>query len=597
MNKYDWDLESLLKGSTIENLFTEYVNQLKKIIKLYPTFVKNLKTFKNWINENEKATVIGNRLSNYISCKHTENIVDPVWLQWMQKANLTLTKLSEPLADIENRIIDNENKIRQYLKDKDLSIYQRGYELIFKNKNHILKPEIEKVIHKLSVAEGGVFSAFNTLTDSDLKFDDVIDSKNKKHPFKNSSQITEFLKSPDRIMRKNAWINFHSAYNKYANTLTQTLYYSYLKFNTDAKLYNFKDYIDASTYDDEINEQYVLDIYKNVEQFKSVYQKYSNVVKNILKKQLKLNKLEPWDMGVDLTKNDIKITPEEAKNMVLEGLKPLGEEYQSLLNKAFNENWISWMPKENKESGAYSIGGTKGLDKFFILMNFNNTIDSAETLAHELGHSINSYYANKTQKAYPEVSIFWAEIASICNETLMMLYFIDKYKDNKQQVNVFLQHLFTNFFNCTTRQIIFSNFEYIANQKVNNAEMFDAQTLKTLYLDLIKKYEGMKNNAYSKYKKVPYSYSLSTILRIPHFYAGNFYVYKYAIGQICGLIMAYKIYKQDQNTLKFYFNFLKSGSSLSPVDTIKLLGIDLTQKQTYDEVNSILNELLKKFSS
>lgn len=596
MNKYDWNLEPLLNGSTIDTQFNNYIKQLKKILKLYPNFATNISNFKTWIKENEKSTIMGNRLFNYISCKHTENIIDPLWLQWMQKANLTLTKLSEPLADIENRIIDNEAKIRKYLEDKDLQEYKRGYELIFKNKGHILSPEIEKIVHNLSVADGGVFSTFNTLTDSDLKFDDVIDSKSKKHPFKNSSQITEFLKNPDRTLRKNAWINFHSAYDKFANTLTQTLYYTYLKFNTDAKLYKFKDYIDEATYSDEIDTNYVLDIYKNVESFKTIYKKYQTVLTKILSKQLNLKKLEAWDYGMDLSKKSIKITPEEAKKMVLEGLKPLGNDYLSHIKTAFNENWISWMPKENKESGAYSISGTKGLDKFYILMNFNNTIDSAETLAHELGHSINSYYANKTQKAYPELSIFWAEIASICNETLMMLYFIDKYKNDKEQVNVFLQHLFTNFFNCTTRQIIFSNFEYIANQKVNNAERFDAKTLKFLYLDLIKKYQGMTEAQYEKNKKIPYAYSLSTILRIPHFYAGNFYVYKYAIGQICGLIMAYDIYHKNNNALDAYFKFLKSGSSLKPIDTIKLLGIDLTKKDPYDKVIKILNELIKKFN-
>ncbi|MCF0227240.1 MAG: oligoendopeptidase F family protein, partial [Malacoplasma sp.] len=486
--------------------------------------------------------------------------------------------------------------IQSYLKDKELTSHKRGYDLIFRSEKHILKPEIEKVLHKLSVADGGVGVAFTTLTDSDLKFKPAKDSKNKEHEIKTASDASLLLKNSDRTLRKNTWINFHSAYDQYENTLAQTLYYTYLDFNATAKVYNFKDYVDSTTFADEIDESFILNLYKNVESFKDVYRKYKEKVALLLKKQLKLKELEPWDMSMDLSKTQIKVNIETAKKMVLEGLKPLGKDYCSHIKEAFNNNWISWLPKENKLTGAYSIGGVKGLDKYYILTNFNNTIDAVMTIAHELGHSMNSYYSVKNQKVYTETSIFYAEIASICVETLMILYFLKKYSSKKDFVNLYLKHLFDNFFGSTTRQIVFSNFEYEANKLVNKGHPFVPKALKELYLNLLVKYEGWDHKKVAKYRKHPYSYMLSTILRIPHFYAGNFYVYKYAIGQICGLIMANKIYKGDKKAVNNFIKFLSSGSSLPPLDTVKLLGIDLTREEPYKEAKEILLSLIKKFS-
>ena len=163
-------------------------------------------------------------------------------------------------------------------------------------------------------------------------------------------------------------------------------------------------------------------------------------------------------------------------------------------------------------------------------------------------------------------------------------------------VNFYLKRLFDNFFASTTRQIEFSNFEYEANKMINNMEPFTADTAKKLYLSMLQKYEKLSKQKVVKFaKKEPYKFYLSTILRIPHFYAGNFYVYKYAIGQICGLIVAYKIYNGDKDMLNNFIKFLSSGSSLSPLDTIKLLGIDLNDKKPYQQVKEIALNLLKKF--
>jgi len=594
--EYEWDLEDLLKNKSIDQLFDEWVAKQNEVLKLYPTFYKSLANFRKWMKLDDELEVIENRLENYVSNKLNEDLINNQWLGLAQKINIVSNQISSQMSDYVNVVIKNKKLIQSYLTKSDLKKYQKAFNHTFKLEPHILTPEVEKALSKISLANGGIGHVFSTLTDSDLKFSSVKDKDGKLIEIKTVSDVTRYLKSTDRVLRKNVWISFHSAYDKISNTLAQTLYYTYLKFNSYAKLRNFKNYVDASTFSDEISEEFILNLYKNVESFKEIHTLYKQQINRLLTKQLKLKKLEPWDGSMDLIAKPINVTIEDTKKIVLEALKPLGEEYLSHIRTAFNERWISWLPKENKLTGAYSIGGIKGLDKFYILMNFDGTMNSVETITHELGHSMNSYYSSKAQEVYVDTCIFYAEIASIATETLLILYLLNKYKKDQKMVNFYLKRLFDNFFASTTRQIEFSNFEYEANKMINNMEPFTADTAKKLYLSMLQKYEKLSKQKAVKFaKKEPYKFYLSTILRIPHFYAGNFYVYKYAIGQICGLIVAYKIYNGDKDMLNNFIKFLSSGCSLSPLDTIKLLGIDLNDKKPYQQVKEIALNLLKKF--
>ena len=594
-NKYDWDLDDLLNNKSIDYLFDNWVNKQKEVLKLYPNFYKTINNFRKWMNTNEQLEIIENHLANYVGNKLNEDLINTKWLGFEQKMNLVSNQISSQMSDYANIVIKNKKTIQSYLNNKDLKKYQKEFDDIFKLEPHILEPNVEKALSKVSLANGGIAHVFSTLTDSDLKFQPAKDKNGKLNPIITASDVTKYLKLNDRTLRKNAWINFHSAYNAITNTLAQTLYYTYLRFNSSAKLRNFKDYVNASAFADEIDETFILNLYKNVESFKSIYVAYKNKVEKLLAKQLKLKELEPWDRSMDLVTKPIKVTIEETKKIVLEALSPLGKDYLSHIRTAFDENWISWLPKKNKLTGAYSIGGIKGLNKYYILMNFDGTMGSVETITHELGHSMNSYYSCKKQEVYVDTKIFYAEIASITTETLLILYLLNKYKNDKTMTNFYLKRLLDNFFACTTRQIEFSNFEYEANKMINNMQPFAADIAKDLYLQMLKKYENLSDSKIAKFKKEHYKHYLSTILRIPHFYAGNFYVYKYAIGQICGLIIAYKIYNGDKNMLNRFIKFLSSGSSLPPLKTIELLNIDLNNKKPYDDAKQIIKQLLTKF--
>lgn len=592
-NKYDWDLDSLLNGENLDTLYDEWKKQKDYLLKLYPNFYTSLENFVNWKKENLKFEKLSNRLSNYISNNLNEDIVNDKWNSWSQKLSNDWNEFSISTSDSSNIVIKNKKKILQYLKDDRLKEYRRDYNIFFKKQKHVLSLKEEKILSSYSQVEDGYEDVYSTLVDGTIKFNSVKDKNNKDIKINNISDVTFYLKSSDRTLRKNTWYSFNDAYYKNRNLLSTLLYYNYLTLNTSCKIRNYQDYVDATCQDDEITKELILSIYKNVEKYKNLYKKFYGARDNAIKKIFKLDKVEPWDKSLDLSVKQSIYSIEEAKKIAIEALGVYGKEYIEVINKAFEERWISWLPKENKHSGAYSIGGTLGLDKYFISMNFDKTLSSIYTLVHELGHSMHSYYFGKKQAVHCGCEIFYAEIASITNEVLLSLHLLQKENDEKIKIKI-LDELITGFFATTTRQIIFSNFEYEMVERIKNKEPITYKEIENVYVDMNVKYAGANPK---KLRSAKYVQSLSTILRISHFYVGNFYVYKYAVGQIPALISGYKIFNQDKEFINKYFSFLESGNSISPIDTIKLLGIDLYSSEPFEECYKILEELIKQYIS
>ena len=595
-NKFIWDLDNILENATLDDLYLSWKNKMELLIKIYPTIFENESNFINWINENDDFEKISNRLYNYISNNQNEDLSSPIWNSWMQKLSNDLVEFSKIMSNYSNLVIKNENKIKSYLQNPQIAEYSREFDLIFRDKPHLLTDDQEKLMAQLSRINPGFEDIYSCLTDNDLKFSDAMDSENNKIEIKTQADIFRNLKSNDRKLRETSWLSFHEAFYNIKNTLTKALYYNYLMLNTHAKIRKFNDYIDRVCFNDEVNKEFILNIYNNIKIYSNSIHKYQSIRSEYLKKILHIDKVMPWDVSVDLyqEKNEsysLENIIEETKN----ALAILGDEYVSLLNKAFEERWVSFLPNPNKQTGAYSIGGIKGLKKYFVSMNFDNTINSLYTLVHELGHSINSYYIVQNQKVYVGNSIFYAEIASITNEMLLSHYLLKKYDNDLDKKIMILDELISGFIATTSRQVIFSNFEWIANDWVNNGQDFVYENIESTYLKLMQEYLGIKKP--EKYHSLPYLYTLVTPLRISHFYIGNFYVYKYAIGQIAAMIVADKIMNNDQEMLKKYFQFLASGNSLNPIDTIKILGIDFSNQNTWDEVNRIFNSWLNEFEN
>lgn len=590
---YNWNLESFLKKKKLDFWIKKWQSTLEYKIFNLNKFCLCQDNFASWMLNLQEEEKSFNTISNYISNHKNEDLSNKKWIEYEQKLLFIENKYAEKLSNLANVYLQNEKKIKKFLQIKKFKIYQRFFALIFKKKGHVLSLEQEKLWAKLTATSSGFYNVFLTLSCNDLTFNPIKNDEGKKFFIQTSSELMKFMECKDRTLRKNAWISFHSAYSKYMNTFCQTLFNNFLNANNYAKALNYKSYVDFALSNDEIDKVTLFNLYKNIQTFKDIYIKYIKIKKQIYKENLKLNKIEPWDLTANYTKNET-YTIKQAKEIILQALSPLKKEYLSILNKAFSEQWISFLPKKGKYTGAYSIGNIYGLDKFCILMNFDNSFESISVLIHELGHSVNSYFSEKEQNkklgkwAYCDTNIFYAEIASICNETLLFFFNLEKYENDIKTKKYLIMQFINTFFNSTIRQIIFSEWEYTIAENINNEKPFTVTYGIDLYKKLTKKYLGETN---CNWDDPIYKLSLSTIFRISHFYMNNLYVYKYAIGQVIGLYVAKRI--KDKNMLDKYFNFLKSGSSLSPLKTIEILGISLNDKKIFIEAKETISNLIK----
>ena len=595
-NLNTWDLESILNGESLEDLFKKMELVQNELVELYKSFLKNKNSFTLFLEKEQELIKLSNRIENYVSNKGQENMADPKWIGWMQNLIANNIKFSEKFSDYNTRLIKNEDIIREYLKDENLKEWQREFDLIFRYKNHILSDESEALLSQLSGNNYAVADIYSTLTDNDLKFADAVDSNGNKVELKTQADVFKNLRSMDEKLRKSTWYSFYNAFYQFRNTLTKSLYYNYLRLNNLAKIRKFEDYIDSVAFDDEINKEFILNLYKNIKLMQPLYVRYYKLRNRYLKYLLNKQKIMPWDSSVELTHSTRTYTWEETKKIALDSLGTyLGEDYKKLVQCAFDENWISYLPSPNKHTGAYSIGGTKGLDKYFLLMNFDSTIQSAFTLVHELGHSMNSYFYGKSQKLYQETKIFYAEVASITNEMLLSHYLLNESNNDNNSRLLILDEIISGFFNTTSRQVVFSNFEWVANSWINENKSFTYENITNEYYKLMKEYLNI-DMSYEEFNKDPYMYILLTPLRISHFYSGNFYVYKYAIGQIAAIIIADEIINNKENAKEKLFKFLSSGTSLNPIETIKLLGIDLQTNEPYIKARNILEKWIDEFA-
>lgn len=593
--QYKWDLDSLLNNKSLDDLFNQYVEQQNKLMSLYKTFLDSEENFINFLNEEEIYTCLSNRLNNYLSNNYQEDLSNPLWISWIQKLTTQSIEFTKLFSNYDNLIIANKEKVMQYLKNPQISEYQRAFDLIFKYEPHILSTDNELLLSQIGIYGSSVDDIYSTLTDNDLSFADAKDSNGNIVPISTQADIFKNLRSKDEELRKTSWYSFHKAFYQFRNTLTKCLYYNYLMLNTHAKLRHFEDYISNTAFNDEIDKNFISKIYDKVKNYQPLVAKFQKARQKYLKKMLNKSELKPWDLSLELIDSQKHYSLEEVKSIALDALGILGSDYQKLVQKAYDERWVSFLPSPNKQTGAYSIGGTKGLNKYFISMNYDSTIQSIYTLVHELGHSMNSYFYGQKQKIYQSTSIFYAEIASITNEMILSHYLLNKYNDDSKMKLMILDQVISGFFNTTSCQIVFSNFEWLANEWVNKGEEFTYEKIANTYYDLMKQYLAI-DKTHEEYTKDPYMYGLITPLRISHFFVGNFYVYKYSIGQIAALLASDRIIKNLPNAKENLFNFLSSGNSLSPLDTIKLLGVDLTNDSTYSEVENILSNWIDDFS-
>ena len=572
--KYRFDLEDILENKTIEQLIKEFFDLYRHEIKIKDSKYENEKTYLNYLKDHVKITVLFNRISNYISNKISTNIVDPKFNKMNNEFSYQCSLLSKELGSETVRIFQHEKKLKQWLALKQFQPFKKDIEYLLKQKKYKFSDEVEQFVLRISQADISAYNIFSILTNSEMDYGYAISKTNKKIKI-NPSNRNQLLLNKDESIRKTTQINWIKAYLKHKNSLSLLLYQHIKNISVWALERKYNSSIESLIIDDQMNEDLLQKLYLNVKKHSHLFDKFAHYHKKFFEIKYK-KKYKNWDYLLPLVNVQMNYSIEQMQQIVLSSLKPMGNEYISVIQKMFKENWIDYCIVDNKRSGAYSIGQTYGINKKYILMNFDGKLSSVSTLAHEIGHSLHSYFSDKTQpynlSQYP---IFLAEIASIFNELMLNDYLLQTSQDDKFKFHILSEQI-NDFISTVKQQTMWSEYEFEIYHKIDKGESISTfDDLKAIYQSVISQYTNKKR----KYN----DYQLYGSIMVPHYYY-DFYVYKYSIGYLVANFFFNQYKQKGQVAIKDYIdNFLSKGCSLDPIDLLKECGINLNDQSFYEE--------------
>ena len=497
------------------------------------------------------------------------------------KANVVITEINAKQAFFEVELLKLCDIETYFEKEPGLKRYKRFIQDIYRLKPYTLSIEKEELLAGCQDIFSSSERAFYILNDVDTKFENVTDAKGNVLPLTSGSYV-DYLESADETLRKSAFENMYAAYGKIQNTMASLLnsQCKMLKYQSDLRGYPTS--LEASTNKNGVPSSVYKNLIEQVHKDIAPLHKYMKVRKKALNKE----KLNMYDLYVPLVKEfDKKISFETAKKEALASVSLLGQEYVEAYEKGLNSRWIDVYENEGKRSGAYSCGVPCHP---FVLLNHTDTLRSEFTLAHEMGHAMHSYMSTKYQAPLDRhYKIFVAEVASTCNEALLMDYLRKQNLDPKFQaylINHFMEQFRTTLF----RQCMFAEFEKIINEKTANNEVLTSDALNQIYADLNKFYYG---------EDVIVDDEISMEwARIPHFYM-NFYVYQYATGFSAAMALSQKLLHGTQADIEAYLSFLKGGCTKSPVELLRMAGVDMASPKPIEDAIELFDSLIDEFES
>ncbi|QJB71246.1 oligoendopeptidase F [Mycoplasma sp. 1654_15] len=586
--KYRFDLDYLLEGSSIEDKLLSMDSYIQQLIENKDTQFDSVDKFLEYKKLSEEFSIFNNKVFNYISNKLNTNLVEPQMNKLFGQYKFKMSNFYSALGSIQNLFFAKKDLIMQWKDDQRVEKYKLEIQRYLDFEKHRLGNEVEEYLTKTSFGDISLQSTFAVLNNSETKFKDVISSSNKKHIL-TIATVSQLLKNKDESIRKQAYNNYLDGYLRHKETYSSLLYQHIKHKSVEAKSRNFNSLIEYSLFSDRISVSLLENLFKSVQKHTKIYDKFKKARNKFFK--IKFNKpMKDWDNKVSLVKIKENYTIEEAQNLVLEALKPMGKEYSDMIKKSFNQRWVDYNNVPNKRSGAYSIGASYGLDKKYILMNYDFTFNSVSTLAHELGHSMHSYYSDTrlpySQASYP---IFLAEIASIFNELML----VDKaFENSNNDLTKFklLEDSILEFYQVVIKQTKWAEFEFDMYNLIDQGQPINSYTeIEKVYANVMNKYENEENKVKIGNKSNIYS------VIVPHFYYG-YYVYKYAIGYIVANVFFQRYKQEGKSQLENYINkFLSAGGSNWPALVLKEAGIDLEDPKIYQQAFSILEDNVDKY--
>ena len=515
----------------------------------------------------------------YAHLKCDEDTSNPKYQAMMNKVDAYMAEYASYTAYFVPEILSQEESlIRDIINNnEELKTYKFMFEDILKEKPHILSKSEEELLASVSDCLDAPSSIHNMLTNADMRFGDIIDEDGEKVEL-TEGNYSSFIKSKDRKVRKEAFETLFGKYKNLENTFATTLSSSIKNFNFAAKIRKYNSALEASLKPNDIP----LEVYKNAVNTIDANLKSLHRYVSLKKKLLGLDEMHMYDLYVpviEIPKEHIEFN--KAVDMVVEGLKPLGNEYLDIFKSGVQNGWIDIYQNKGKRGGAYSWGGYKTMP--YVLLNYNYELHDVSTLAHEMGHSIHSYYSRKEQPyIYAGYTLFCAEVASTTNEALLIHHLINKEEDKNKKlylINQELEQIRTTVF----RQLMFAEFELYTHESLEKGIPLTAEDYNKAWHDLNVKYFG-PDMVVDNEIDIEWA-------RIPHFYS-DFYVYQYATGYAAASAFAKAILEGKGEAVPKYINFLKSGGSDYPIEILKNAGVDMTTSKPLEATIERFNELL-----
>ena len=521
---------------------------------------------------------------NYAERLSDQDTKDTTHQAMVQKIMMLYAGISSRLAFIDPEILETKEEVLEgyYKEENQLEFYRKWVEEIQRLKPHRLTADQEKLLALASEVCQNPEQTFSMFNNADIQFPEILDENGEKVRISHG-RFVRLLESADRRVRKDTFEQYYKTYAQFINTVA-SIYSGQVKqqiFRARARKYNstLEAAVDANNVSPKVYENLVKTVNANMDKMHRYV--------SLRKKCLGVDELHMYDIYTPMIPDAAKkISFEEAKETVLKALAPLGEDYVNKVKEGFENRWIDVYENEGKRSGAYSAGayGTHP----FVLLNYNESLDDMFTLAHEMGHAMHSYYSNEAQPyIYSQYKIFVAEVASTCNEVLLMEYLLKNTTDKKERAYL-LNHYLDSFKGTVYRQTQFAEYEMLTNKMAEDGESLTAETLNQAYLELNKKYYG------------PDMVSDDEIAlewaRIPHFYY-NFYVYQYATGFSSAVAIAHNILKNGAPAVEQYKKFLSGGCSMAPVELLKIAGVNLEEPTAIQDALNVFGDILSEMEA
>ena len=579
--EYTWDLEKIYSNIKDFNKDYELVkNKIKELFQYEKNMTDNSDNFYNTIKLSFEIERIIDKLSVYTSLSFDLDTSNNEMQELSERVSNLRSEYSKnsyfivpSILKLDRETIDKYMEEVPKLKDYEVSINE-----IYRYKDHTLSDNEEKLLSSIGKIVGNSYDTYELFKDCDMTFDDIIDEDGKEVELNNST-YSLYIESKDRKVRKSAFKSLYKEYKKYANTFASLISTNMKELSTLAKIEKYNSAIEMSLYRDDISK----DVYNNLRDSVHSHIDYIYDYYNLKKEILNLDELHLYDIYVPIVGDyDKKYDYEEGKSIILKVLEVFGEEYISKVKEALDSRWIDVYPTKSKRTGGYSGGS---YDTYpYILLNYQDKYNDMSTLIHEMGHSMHSYYS-RTYNDYQnsEYRIFVAEVASTVNELLLSHYMIE-HSNSKEEKLFILNNLMELYRATIYRQTMFAEFEKDISNLIDNDEALTKDKLSNMYYDLNKFYFG--GNVVVD-DEIRYEWE-----RIPHFYY-DFYVYKYATGLSAATYIVKNILSGKENAVDSYIEFLKCGGRLSPLESLKVAGVDLTDKKVVDsaleEFKNILN--------